>query len=63
MEEIGRGRHYETFVFIDDGLSEIDSDGLSLKDIPERDPYKADEIAEKMHMNMCFKYANHGDNE
>ncbi len=57
MVEVGLGRDYETYVFIGDGLGEIDSSGISLKDDASDDPYKADELAEKMHMEFCKKYA------
>lgn len=58
MTEIGYDRHYETFIFIGDDLSEIDSSGISLKNDAKNDPYKADELAEAMHMKFCKKYAN-----
>lgn len=58
MEEIGLARDYETYVFTEEhGYSEIDSDGISLARDAGDDPYKADELAEEMHMKMCLKYA------
>ena len=64
MNEIGLGRHYETFVFeIKDNLNdrdeliillEIDSEGINVNDF--KSPFEADEAAEKMHIDMCLKY-------
>lgn len=63
MEEIGFGRDYETYVFEGDSMSEIDGDGISVKQDANGDPYRADELAEKMHMEFCFKYAKGTPNE
>lgn len=58
MTEIGAGRDYETYVFTgEDNWSEIDANGISLDRDADSDPYKADELAEDMHMKMCMKYA------
>ena len=57
MTDIGSNREYETMVFIGDSFEEIDMGGVSLKDDAKDDPYKADELAEKMHMQFCHKYA------
>ena len=62
MEEIGVGRHYETYVFNVDQYGkktsgiEIDSDGLKCTDF--KNPDKFDSLAEIMHMKMCIKYDN-----
>lgn len=58
METIGCNRHYETYVFVEaSGNSEIDGEGIFLEDVPGKDPNKADELAEEMHLRMCEKYS------
>lgn len=60
MQEIGSGRHYESYVFkIEDGevtsLVELDSD--SITHVNGDDPYETDKRAEAMHDRMCVKWA------
>lgn len=58
MTPIGCGRDYETYIFVGDSLSEIDGSGINLKEDANDDPCKADELAAKMHMEFCKKYAS-----
>tara|TARA_Y100000034_G_scaffold33928_1_gene41557 strand:- start:47282 stop:47602 length:321 start_codon:yes stop_codon:yes gene_type:complete len=57
MEEVAPGREYETFVYKGEVKESVDSGRISLKEDAEGDPYKADKLAEEMHMEFCKKYA------
>ena len=56
MEQVGSGRHYETFVFEKDSYLEIDSSSVYF-DKDKDDPFETDKIAERNHDEMCLKYA------
>lgn len=57
MQKTNFNHHYETYVFIDgQSMIEIDSEGITLG--KDEDPYNADKRAEKMHVDICHKYAN-----
>lgn len=63
--DIGHNRTYETFVFeLDDkgkvlSFVEIDAKGIYVedKDKSPDDMNRIDRLAEKMHMDMCYRYA------
>ncbi|MCP3684722.1 MAG: hypothetical protein GY861_18800 [bacterium] len=54
MQQVGLDRHYETMVFVgDDNFSNIDFNCFKHEGTPE----ESDEKANKMHDEMCVKYA------
>lgn len=62
LDEVGHKRHYETYVFdltSDEPFLEIDAEELYLGKAKSSSE-EWDTKAEKMHLDMCFKYAEIG---